>query len=326
MRINVRGWELSARQIRTFLAVVDFGGVSPAAEQLHVTQPAVSKMIRGIEQILDANLFEKQGRQLVLTRAGQMFLRHARGIMAELTSGMMELDALHENQTELVRVATAQSLQPVCIPEVITRLMARRPAVQVVMSGEAYFGIADILPAVARGDVDLGITVFQEDLGQGILTGRELFGARLEVVARRDHSLAGRERVAIAEIMDEVVVLPPLESLAGRILVQEFSAAGLQFPRRRIIAASRELSLGLVRASNAVAFSTSHPVCVNENDRDLVRLPIAFRQPIPWKISLCERAASVRSPALGEFIECLEELVREAEEREPLPSWQSQIL
>jgi LysR family pca operon transcriptional activator len=314
----LRVWDLSARQLRTFVTVVELGGVSRAAEQLHVTQPAVSKILRGIEQAVEAKLFEKRGRQLQLAPAGEVLYRHARAAMAEFIAGAAELDVLNENRADLLRLAAVPAAMATFLPKAIARLMQSRPAVQVILNNDAYYGIADILPAVAKGDVDLGITVFQEELSLGILVGEELFGDRLRLVARKDHLLARQDRVEIPQLMDELVVLPPLEAIAGQILVQEFSAEGLPFPPRRITAASREVTFGLVQECNAVAFLTGHPVCEDRYQGDFVDLPMRFRQPIPWKISLCRRASSEPSPVMAEFMAILREMVREAEAREPL--------
>lgn len=316
----MRTWDINTRQLRTFIAVVECKGVSRAAEHLHVTQPAVSKIVRGIEQSLGSRLFERHGRRLTLTAAGEVFYRHARAAAAELSAGAAEFDALREDKAELVRVHAIPMAMPVFLPRAIARLMDRRPGVQVVLNGDAYYGIADILPAVVKGDADLGITVYQEELGLGLLHAEELFAARLSVVARSDHPFAARAVVKIADLMDQVVVLPPLDDLAGRILVQEFSAVGLPFPPRRIIVANREVAFGLVRECHAIAFLTGHPVCGNRYSDGFINLPIPFRQPIPWKVSVCRRTSSVLSPATTDFLECLRELVREADTLEPLPS------
>lgn len=313
---KLRAWDLSARQLRTFLTIVDRGGVSRAAEHLHITQPSVSKVVRSIEQAVGMTLFEKQGRTLKLTAAGAVLHRHARAAVAEFRAGAAELDVLNENRAELVRVAAIPAAMSLMLPKTIARLLKYRPSVQVLLNAEAYYGIVDILPAVARGDADLGITVFQEELGIGTLTGEPLLDDRLCAIARKDHRLTARALVEMEDLMDEQLVLPPLDALAGQILVQEFSAAGLPIPSRRIIAASRETTFGLVQECNAVALLTDHPAYEDRLKDGFVHLPIRFRQPVPWKISLCMRASSEPSPAMQDFMQHLKDLVREAESRE----------
>lgn len=309
-----RIWDFSLRQLRTFLAVVERGGVSNAAEHLHVTQPAVSKVIRSLERSVGSALFKRRGRDVELTPAGRMFLRRASAAVAEFKAGFMEHEALREDAVELVRVFGAPSVLPVLVPRAIARLYRRRPAVQVVLSAEAYYGSAYILDAVACGDADLGITLFQDEPEARALSVKPLLSMRLCAVTRRDHPLVQRSSIDIAHLVDQLVVLPPIDALAGRIMVQEFSAAGLPFPPRRIIAANRQVTFGLVRECNAVAFMVNHPACADDTD-EFAELPISFRQPTPWGLSLCQRANALPSPALTEFIVCIEALVAEAEAR-----------
>lgn len=312
-----RTWDFSFRHLRTLLAVVECGGVSKAAAQLHVTQPAVSKLIRGMERTLGSELFRKRGRQLELTPVGEMFVRRARGALAEFKAGALEYEALRENEVELVRVFGAPSVMPVLVPRAIARLHRQRPHVQVILSGEAYYGSSYVAEAVANGDVDMGITLFSDDQRIGTLKAEPLFEARLSVVARSDHRLAGVIGVGMVDLMDELIVLPPLEAIAGRIMVQEFSAVGLSFPPRRMIAANRQVTTGLIRECNAVAFMTHHPACGDLDTPELTRLDVNFRQPRPWKLSVCRRALASPSPALAAFERCLRELVAEAEARDP---------
>ena len=316
--VSARPWDFSVRQLHVFVTVVHLGSVTHASEQLHVTQPAVSKMIRNMESALDAALFQREGRKLVLTAVGEMVYRHALSAIAEFRAGATELEALKESNADVVRVFGIPAVMPVLVPRAIARMREHHPGAQVVVSGDVYYGIADILEGVAKGDADVGITVFQEEIGHGTLTARWLYGDRLYAFAQRDHPLAESGNVEISQLMDELIVMPPLDTFAGRILVQEFSAVGLPFPPQRVLAANRQVTTGLVRECNAVAFVTTHPACEELRDEGLVRLPVNFRQPVPWNISICQRASATPSPALEVFLQCLEDLVREAEAREAL--------
>lgn len=312
----IRPWDLSVRQLRVFLAVVEHDGVTQASRHLHITQPAVSKVIRSLESALGGALFNRIGRKLVLTPVGEAFHRHAVAALAEFQAGAMELDALRADGAEVIRVNGIQTIMSALVPRAIARLRELRPNVQIVLTGEAWYGIANILKGVVNGDADLGITVFQEELGLDVLTAEPLFGDRFCALARKDHPLTRAGRIGVADLMDELVVLPPLESIAGRIMVQEFSAAGLPFPPQRMLAANRHVTLGVVRECNAIAFVATHPALEEFRSDEFALLDIRFRQPVPWTISVCQRRNTVPSPAMQAFIDCLKALVREAEEAE----------
>lgn len=68
---------INLEQLRTFLSVVRMGGVGKAAQALHLTQPAVTTRIRNLEQSLSADLFDRTGTGLRLTKRGELLLRHA---------------------------------------------------------------------------------------------------------------------------------------------------------------------------------------------------------------------------------------------------------
>lgn len=72
---------MDLKRMRYFCAVVEHGGVSPAARALHMAQPPLSQRLRELEQELGASLFERHGRRMVLTHAGEVFHEHARQIL-----------------------------------------------------------------------------------------------------------------------------------------------------------------------------------------------------------------------------------------------------
>lgn len=312
----IRPWDLSVRQLRVFLAVVEQDGVTNASRHLHITQPAVSKVIRSLESALGGRLFHRAGRKLVLTPVGEAFHRHAVAALAEFQAGAMELDALRADGVEVIRLNGIQPIMSALVPRAIARVRQQRPNVQIVLTGEAWYGIADILKGVVKGDADLGITVFQEELGLDVLSAEALYGDRFCALARSDHPLARAGRIGVSDLMNDLVVLPPLESIAGRIMVQEFSAAGLPFPAQRMLAANRHVTLGAVKECNAIAFVATHPALEEFRSDEFALLDIQFRQPVPWTISICQRRNSVPSPATLDFIACLKALVKEAEANE----------
>ncbi|TWH04755.1 Transcriptional regulator [Pseudoxanthomonas taiwanensis J19] len=83
--------------LSAFVAVAERGGFSAAAEQLHLTQPAVSKRIAQLEQDLEVRLFDRLGRQVVLTEAGRLLLPRARQMLAEADAARRALQDLGQD-------------------------------------------------------------------------------------------------------------------------------------------------------------------------------------------------------------------------------------
>jgi DNA-binding transcriptional LysR family regulator len=85
---------MDLRQLAYFLAVVDHGGVTPAAAALHVAQPSLSQAIRGLEQELKVALFDREGRGLTLTAAGRALVEPARQAQDDLAAARAAVDAV----------------------------------------------------------------------------------------------------------------------------------------------------------------------------------------------------------------------------------------
>ena len=103
---------MNLRRLQYFLAVVDAGTVTAAAERIHIAQPALSRQIKTLENELKLRLFEAQGNKLALTPAGRAFIPAARRLMLETQSLEDAADALRTGRVAtLVAAATAASVR-----------------------------------------------------------------------------------------------------------------------------------------------------------------------------------------------------------------------
>lgn len=147
--------EVDLRQLRYFLAVVDEGGVHRAAEALFVAQPSISQAIRGLEKDLDASLFHRVGRRLVLTPAGEALIPAARGVMhgVELARSVVDaVDGLRSGRV-VVSCMPSQAVSP--LAPLVGRFQQRYPGVHV--SVRAAATTDDVTTALRVGDAELGL-------------------------------------------------------------------------------------------------------------------------------------------------------------------------
>ena len=115
--------------LQAFVAVADHGGFSAAAAQLHLTQPAVSKRIALLEQSLDARLFDRIGRQVLLTEAGRLLLPRARQMLAEAESARRALQDLGEGIGGRLRLVTSHHIGLHRLPPLLRHFSALHPQV-----------------------------------------------------------------------------------------------------------------------------------------------------------------------------------------------------
>lgn len=184
MRINVTPQHLAA-----FIAVAERRSFSEAAEQLGMSQPALSRTIRQMEEMLGARLFDRDTRNVALAPAGRELLPIAARIVREFDAGFSDLARFVSGQRGRITIATLPSMAAVLLPGAIARFRQTRPDVD--------FQILDALSgtvqdAVLRGEAEIGLTARPPP--DRDLTFHPLLSDEFGVVCRRDDALARLER------------------------------------------------------------------------------------------------------------------------------------
>lgn len=121
---------INLEQLRTFLSVVRMGGVGKAAQALHLTQPAVTTRIRNLEQSLSADLFDRTGTGLRLTKRGELLLRHAEQF--EQLGELISRDVVDPAGTEgHLRLGVSETIAQCWLPDFIARLHQEFPKLEI---------------------------------------------------------------------------------------------------------------------------------------------------------------------------------------------------
>jgi DNA-binding transcriptional LysR family regulator len=148
---------LSMRQLRAFVAIARLQSFTRAAEQLHITQPGLSGMVRDIEQQLDCRLFERTTRAVALTEHGRAFLPVATRVLAELDAAAFSLGQLSALGRRRLAVGATPVIASSILPEACRAFAATQPGVQV----EVHDLDRDQIQAgVQDGQLDAGFGVF----------------------------------------------------------------------------------------------------------------------------------------------------------------------
>lgn len=145
----------SLRELEVFLTLADTLNYRRAAERLHLSQPAVSGVIRRLEQGLGAALFERSTRAVRLTAAGQVFQEHVALLRQQADSAVQAVRDISELREGRVRVAALPSLAATAVPAAFARFAARHPGVRLelldTLSGPAF-------DRVRAGQADFALT------------------------------------------------------------------------------------------------------------------------------------------------------------------------
>ena len=226
---------VSLRQLRALAALVRSGGFTQAAVSLHITQSALSNLIKELEHNLGVRLVERTTRSIALTEAGQGFLPMVEKVLEDLDNALDSMADLKALRRGVVRVSAPQLMACTLLPEVIAAFRCEHPEVQVRLSDCA---VDAVLTRVSAGEVDFGIGPERGISAE--ISGETLFELPFVAVYPKGHALAQLSRVGWSD-----AVKHPFIALKG------------QFAERLSLdlhGALRELTL---HPSNEVTFMTT---------------------------------------------------------------------
>ncbi|MER7533491.1 LysR family transcriptional regulator [Streptomyces sp. NPDC097704] len=193
---------IEARHLRVLRAVAATGSFSAAARELGCTQPAVSQQMKALEASAGTPLLIRTGREMRLTQAGEVLVRHASGILAGLTAAEEEVAAIAGLRAGRVRLVSFPSGSSTLVPTALAALRAAHPGTRVsLVEAEPPRSIE----MLREGDCDIALA-FRYGAGQAEwddLVVRPLLADRLVGLVPEGHRLADAGAVGIAELADE---------------------------------------------------------------------------------------------------------------------------
>ena len=209
---------MDSTDLETFLAVAEDRSFSRAAERLHLTQPAVTKRIKRLEENLATLLFDRIGRRVELTQGGQLLLPRARSLLQEIADARRMLENLNDQVSGSLQLATSHHVGLHRLAPVLKTFSDRYPDVQLDIRFEDSEAAHDL---VRRGDSELAVVTL-DPKGPVDLAYLPLWDDPLTFIVARDHPLAGRPRLSLAELARYPAILPGLATYTGRIVAELF--------------------------------------------------------------------------------------------------------
>lgn len=214
---------LNPDQLLTFAAIVREGGVSAAAQRLHLTQPAISNQLRKLQDSIGEPLYQRAGRGIVLTGAGQRLYVAAQRLAEALDEAQALADSLAAAETGHIRIAASQTTGAYVLPAIIVSFRKRAPGIDIELSSYNSREVAARL-----GDCDLAFT-------EGLQVPQLPDGWRAETLAedeivavvRREHALAGMRSVTLQRLSAEPLIWRERGSGLREQVEQAFRAANL---------------------------------------------------------------------------------------------------
>ncbi|RLA38470.1 MAG: LysR family transcriptional regulator [Gammaproteobacteria bacterium] len=210
---------MNLAHLQAFASVAQHASFSTAAEALHLTQPAVSKRIVALEQSLDTRLFDRTGRQVLLTEAGQVLLEHATRVLEELDAARRRIHDLSGNIRGRLIIATSHHVGLRRLPPVLQAFKHRFPEVRLELR---FLESEEALAVVAAGDLELAVVTLPQTTPPRLIA-KPLWRDELQVVCGRDHPLATVAEPSLADLAAHPAILPEVETVTRQIVQQAFS-------------------------------------------------------------------------------------------------------
>ena len=214
---------MDTQSLQAFIAVADTTSFSLAGEQLHLTQPAISKRIATLEHQTGAKLFDRINRRVSLTEAGRLLLPRARQILQLVEDSRRTLSNLSGSVEGSLTLATSHHVGLHRLPPVLKAFTQRYPDVDLDLrfldSEQAYHG-------VVAGEIELAVVTLSPRPNPQV-ESVPVWIDRLRFVAAPDHSLAARGELALSTLVGYPAVLPGPLTFTRDIVVGSFSRAGL---------------------------------------------------------------------------------------------------
>lgn len=214
---------MEIRQLKAFVAIAELGTFTAGALRVHVTQAAISMQIRQLERELDARVFVRAPRRVMLTEAGEKLLDRARAILREHDAAVEEISALAGAERGRLRIGSASAMVNTDqLPMLLKQIKTSHPGAEIsVTSGTSESLVQQIL----AGELDLAFVSLPVE-ARGIQT-EKLSKDELVAIASPGHKLAKQRVVSAYELAGEKLILGERGGNTRRLIDNFFAQAGV---------------------------------------------------------------------------------------------------
>jgi LysR family transcriptional regulator, hydrogen peroxide-inducible genes activator len=194
--------DIKLKDLRYLVAVADSRHFGRAAERCFVSQPTLSAQLKKLEQYLGVQLIERQPNNVSLTEAGAQIVARARRMLEASEEVVALARAQRDPLAGRLRVALLPTIGPYLLPRVSQAIRRALPRLELRLY---EYQTGPMLERLKAGDLDLGILALPVE--QEGLEARELFAEPFTVALPERHRLAGRERIRVADLEGETLLL-----------------------------------------------------------------------------------------------------------------------
>ena len=292
---------MNLRQLEVFVAIATTGSFSRGAERVSLNQSTVSQHIAALENEVDACLFDRTGKGVLLTSSGQVFLKHARRILAERDTLLESMAGLQALENARLTIGASNIPANYLVPPVLVVLAREYPGITLTMqTGDSL----EILNRLLSAEVELAVVGSRSSHKNIDFT--PLYKDLLVLIVGPQHPWRERGVVAIADLADEVFIVREEGSGSGQALETSLRGAGFDPSRLRVAArlGSNEAVLQTVAAGFGCAFVSGLSVKPRQKHHEVfaIRVEGLTVERNLWLATLRTRSVSAAGQAFVELL------------------------
>lgn len=279
---------------RYFLAVAEAGSVRAAARTLNVAASAISRQLLLLEQQLGIALFDRGGRSLTISPAGELLLRGLRAAAQDNEETLDQIGALKGLTRGLVRLATVESISVSILPDMLLAFSESYPGLEVAVTVAGSDAVTEL---VRDHQADIGFTFNPTSLeGLDTVAGADM---RLGAVMAPSHPLARSRHLTLADCLSYPLAWPS-RGLSLRALLERLPAAKRLQPVFECN--SLRLMASLARRGSCIAFQTPIGIEQELQSRALVWIPLHDKRLPADRLHVVRRQGLKGRPAADAFL------------------------
>lgn len=262
---------LKLRQLEILLAVADTGSMAKAATRLAITQPAISRALADAEQTLGVPLFDRSTHGVEPTQYGRALLKRGVAAFDELDQGVKEIEFLSDPTAGELRIGTPAGISEGLVLAAINRLSRQYP--RVVFHVAIATG-STLVDQLRERDIEIGFDTLSRPASEGAIEVEKLYDEPLVVVAGADNPWVRRQKIKLAELVNEPWTWPPPGSTYDSLVVEAFRASGVDPPRATIYTHALSMRISLAATGPFLAVVTAGVIGAPRKYPSIRRLPV----------------------------------------------------
>lgn len=306
-------WHLSKfslnHEIDAVIFTAEYQSVSLAAKNIGVSQPAVNRSLRSIEQRLNRDLFQRTSRGMIPTREGEIVVKRLKIAYSEIVKAVEEVDNLKGIGWGKINIGVLPLARIQLVPIAVENFLDEFPEVQISIAEGMY---ESQIRRLGQGDLDFIVGTIREQDSKNELVAHKLFDESSVLVVRAEHPILQSKKIKLQNLKDMRWVIPHPKVPLRVLFEQLFANSNLPFPSSYVETDSLMVVRSLLLESDRIALVSKSQVYLDEKLGLLKIVPIDLKTPLR-PIGIVTRADFSPTPNLVKFLTRLQKVASKIE-------------